>query len=74
MSEEGRAPCGMFVDDTRHEQWRQEFSCLLFGCEKCLMRNGGPVYYEPDFRKAIGIWVKHQWTEKEVDYEGIGSL
>ena len=29
----GIAPCGKYPDDTRREQWRQEFSCCIVGCK-----------------------------------------
>jgi hypothetical protein len=59
----GIAPCGKYPDDTRHEQWRQEFSCCLVGCKSCGLYDGGTVYYEyskENMKKGLSIWAKHQ--------------
>ena len=59
----GVAPCGKYPDDTRREQWRQEFSCLLVGCRSCGLYDGGEIHYqysEESMKKALSIWAKHQ--------------
>ena len=61
--EEGMAPCGRFVDDTRREQWRQEFSCTLIGCKSCSLYNGGEIYYEGNMKRGLAIWARQQLKE-----------
>ena len=56
---EGIAPCGNVVDDTRHEKWRQEFTCYLIGCKDCRLYNGNE-YYKHDIKKGLSIWAKAQ--------------
>ena len=65
MIEDGKAPCGNFVDDTRREKWRQEFSCNLLGCEKCSLWDGKTVYYKENIKKGLSIWAKHQLETEE---------
>ena len=59
----GIAPCGKYPDDTRHEQWRQEFSCCIVGCKSCALYEGGEIYYEyseKSMKRGLAIWAKHQ--------------
>ena len=58
----GIAPCGNYVDDERHEKWRQECSCLFVGCKNCALYKGGEIHYEgsdKDIKKGLSIWAKH---------------
>ena len=67
----GLAPCGQYVDDMRHEQWRQEMSCYIIGCDRCgLHRKGEPIYYvssELNTKRGIAIWARHMLGEPGYD-------
>lgn len=67
----GLAPCGQYVDDLRHEWWRQEMSCNLIGCDRCgLHEKGKPIYYissDHNMKKALALWARHMLGEPGYD-------
>ena len=52
-------PCGVESDSTPEEQWKDEISCTLVGCQGCKNFNG-TEYYQANVKKGVAMWAKKE--------------